>query len=278
MILIADSGSTKTDWVLIDNKCELFFTTEGINPLFIDKSRVENQIKDNFPKAYLLRDVKEVFIYAPSCSLIERANLVKEPLSNIFKAARIEVESDLLGAARSLFKQKKGIVCILGTGSSSAFFNGSTLVQKTNSLGYILGDEASGANLGMEFVKLYLNNLLDKETHDLFYQTYKMDTNNVIDKVYRAPYPNRFLASFSPFLLANLHKESIRNLVKMSFSIFIERHILTYSESKEVPIAFVGSIAFYFRDLLKEVATNYNIKIDKISQKPIKDLLDYHTN
>ena len=276
MILIADSGSTKTDWVLVDGKNEIFFSTEGINPLFIDKAKVESEIKNNFPIAYLLNKVKKVFLYAPGCSIKERANLIKEPLSTIFESAIIEVESDLLGAGRSLFMQKEGIVCILGTGSSSAFYNGETIVQKTNSLGYILGDEASGANLGLEFIKLYLNNLLDKETHDLFYKTYKMNTKDVINKVYKEAYPNRFLASFSPFLLANLHIESIRNLVKKSLSIFIERHILAYPESREIPISFVGSIAFYFKDLLEEVAKEYNIEVDKISQKPISDLLEYH--
>ena len=276
MILIADSGSTKTDWVLVDGENQIFFSTEGINPLFIDKTKVENQIKDKFPEVYLLSDVKEIFLYAPGCSIKERANLVKEPLSYLFKNAKIEVNSDLLGAARSLFMQNRGIVCILGTGSSSAYYNGETIEQKTNSLGYILGDEASGANLGLEFLKLYLHNSLDKETHDLFYSIFKLSTKDIINKVYREAYPNRFLASFSPFILQNIHIENIHNLVKQSFSTFIEKHILAYQESAEMPISFVGSIAYYFKDILLKLGEQYNINIDRISQKPILDLLDYH--
>jgi len=276
MILIADSGSTKTDWVLVDKGTEIFFTTEGINPLFINKEKVKEQINLNFPKGYLVSDIKNVFLYAPGCSIQERANLVKEPLSTIFLNAKTEVKSDLLGAGRALFNKEKGLVCILGTGSSSAFYNGKTLEQNSNSLGYILGDEASGANLGLEFIKLYLNNLLDKETHNLFYKTYGLSTKDIISKVYRDVYPNRFLASFSPFILENLQVKSINYLVRKSFSSFIEKHILVYPESNTIAISFVGSIAYYFKDVLLELAEKYNISIEKVNQKPINDLLAYH--
>jgi len=276
MILIADSGSTKTDWIIIDKANSYPFQTKGINPFFLDASLVKKDILNNFPSQLDIHSIKSVFFYGPGCSSTERCAIVEQPLNNIFKSATIKINTDLLGAARALFQKEKGIACILGTGSNSGLYNGNIITENIPSTGYILGDEGSGAKLGLELIKLFINKQLDTNTENLFIETYNLTLEQIIDKVYRQSYPNRFLASFTPFILKNIKNTTINKIVKKSFSDFINLHILPYSNAKTTNIAFVGSVAYYFKNTIEEIALEKNIRITKYEQKPILELAKYH--
>ena len=276
MIIIADSGSTKTDWIIVDQEKQIAFKTKGVNPLFIKEQDFINELESSFPTNINSSEVKEVYFYAPSCNSTERAAILERPLKSIFTSAKIEVNSDLLAAARSLFKHQKGLACILGTGSNSGYYKDNTLTYKTNSLGYILGDEGSGAHLGLQLIKAYLNQQLDKKLEAAFYQEYKLDLNQIINKVYKEAYPNRFLASFSPFIKKHIQNEIIYKMVEQSFSDFIDLHILPYQKDEKIAVGFVGSVAFHFRDILEKLAKNKAFVITQISPSPIENLVQYH--
>jgi N-acetylglucosamine kinase-like BadF-type ATPase len=276
MKLIAESGSTKTDWVIIKNQKITYFTSQGINPLFFDKKEILDEIKNEFPENYLINEITELYFYGPGCGTKERSEIIREPLSELFYNARVSVESDLLGASRALFQKSKGIACILGTGSNSGVYNGTEITENISSTGYILGDEGSGANIGLEFIKAFLKNKIDKDISVSFKKKYNLDTHRIINKVYREAYPNRFLASLAPFIKENIKDESIYRIVKKSFSDFIEYHILPYKDSQKMPISFVGSIAYYFKDILESLVKEYEISIDRIVRKPIDDIVNYH--
>lgn len=276
MIIIADSGSTQTDWVILKDEQQIGFSTQGINPLFLDNKSVINDIETHFPKDIDVKLIEQVYFYGPGCGTKERRQLVESPLKSIFPNANIQVETDLLGAARALFQ--KGIACILGTGSNSGYYDGDNMHEQTHSLGYILGDEGSGANLGLQLIKHFLNHRLEERTEELFLKEYQLSAEQIIDKVYRQPYPNRFLASFAPFVNSNLDDKNIRRFTEQSFSDFIDLHILPYPKEQRKSVAFVGSVAYYFKDLLEELALKKGLKISKIVKSPINDLAGYYIN
>ncbi len=276
MIVVADSGSTKTDWIIFDDLTRMEFKTKGINPFFLDNEQVKTDILKQFPKQIDIQSIEYVHFYGPACSTIERCQMVQLPLNSVFPKANITVKSDLLGAARALFQKETGIACILGTGSNSGLYNGDDIVENITSTGYILGDEGSGAHLGLELVKKIINHQIEKEIEDLFYKEYQLSAEQIIDKVYKGSYPNRFLANFTPFINKHINLPSIYKIVEASFSDFIDIHILPYPNSQDKPIACVGSIAFHFKELLQKITLKKNLNISKIISKPIYDLAKYH--
>ena len=276
MIIIADSGSTKTDWIIFNDTQKENFKTKGINPFFLDKKAVELDILSHFPKNIKRNSVKAVYFYGPACSTSERCQIVEAALSPVFSNAQVFVDSDLTGAARALFQKKSGIACILGTGSNSGLYNGERIIENITSTGYILGDEGSGAHLGLELVKKFINHQLEPEIENAFFKYYNLSAEQIIDRVYKGEYPNRFLAHFAPFIKENLNQPSIHKIAYHSFLSFIEIHVLPYKNSQKEPIAMVGSIAFYFKDLIYEIAKEKNLNIGKILSHPISDLAQYH--
>lgn len=278
MILVADSGSTKTDWLIIDGSDQIAFSTLGFNPLFSDIDEIVEEIVFNFPKQMNTDDIEKVYFYGPGCNTEERCLFMQNPLQSVFKTAKIQVHSDLLGAARSLFQKEKGIACILGTGSNSGVYNGEIISENIRSLGYILGDEGSGAHLGLAFLKLILNEEVSLKLREDFQQQFKLSTDEIIEKVYREAFPNRFLASFVPFIHQNIGDLKIHKMVKESFESFVERHILPYQNWDKKKIAFVGSVAFYFQEIIENIAKEKGIKIFQILQSPIQNLALYHSN
>jgi N-acetylglucosamine kinase-like BadF-type ATPase len=272
MKLIAESGSTSTNWRIVSKEKTLAFDTKGINPLFLSETNVINDIQNNFPKEINYKDISELHFYGPGCSTEERCNIIKTLLQKLFSRATINVNTDLLAAAIALFGKKQGIACILGTGSNSGLYDGNIIIENIPSLGYILGDEGSGANLGLRFIKSYLNQQLEKELSVEFEQTYQLQLADIIDKVYREPYPNRFLASFAPFIKNNLNYPSVENLCKESFSEFIDWHILPYQNINATEVSAVGSIAAYFEDILQEVAKSKGFQFSRIVANPIEFL------
>ncbi len=276
MIIIADSGSTKTDWVILDGENQVNFKTKGINPFFLDEKLVIEEIKNHFPDIFSFKEVEEVHFYGPGCSTADRCGIVEAPMKGFFVNAKINIKSDLLAAGRALFQKESGIACILGTGSNSGRYDGKEIVKNISSIGYILGDEGSGANIGLNLIKHFLNHQLSGRAEDLFMKKFKLSTNQIIDRIYGQAYPNRFLASFAPFVKENIHVLEFKDIVEKSFSEFIEWHILPYQNSNSEPIAFVGSVAVEFKEELESVAKNKGLSVSKYLKNPIQELVRYH--
>jgi N-acetylglucosamine kinase-like BadF-type ATPase len=276
MILIADSGSTKTHWCVCENGMILkHIFTKGINPFYQSVEDIKLEIESK-----LLHELKEfqinhIFFYGAGCSFADKSAMVAKALGVFFKAITIEIYSDLLGAARALFANNNGIACILGTGSNSCYYDGNEIIENVSPLGFILGDEGSGAVLGKILIADCLKNQLPKQLIDKLLQQFDFTPATILEKVYKQPFPNRFLAKFSPFLLENIGELTIFNIVYDSFDAFFVRNVMQYTlENKEV--GFVGSIAYYFKDCLEIVAFERGIKISKIEQSPINGLVEYH--
>jgi N-acetylglucosamine kinase-like BadF-type ATPase len=278
MILIADSGSTKTHWLVVNNgavKHEIF--TEGINPFYQTELEIiallDIQLLPKLPGT----EIEQIYFYGAGCSFPEKKLLVSQALVRFFGNAMIEIQSDLLGAARSLFQHKKGIACIMGTGSNSCFYDGTEIVQNVSPLGFILGDEGSGAVLGKLFVADCLKNQMPEWIRDKFMDEYKLTPATILDRVYKQPFPNRFLAKFTPFLLEHIEEPAIFNLVYDSFDAFLVRNVMQYPLD-EIEVGFIGSISHYFRDTLEIVASERGIIVSEVVQSPMEGLVRFHKN
>jgi len=269
MKIIADSGSTKTLFLLIEHNREHFVTTDGINPFYQNIEDIEKTITNQLlPQIEKKESVESIEFYGAGCTT-EKSAIVKDALLNIFPDANIFVGSDLLGAAKALCGNNPGIACIIGTGSNSALYDGEKIVANVSPLGYILGDEASGAYLGKLLVADIFKNQAPASIIEKFYKKYNISSAEIIDRVYRKPFPNRFLASFAPFISENLDDEYCKALVTSSFKNFIRRNIKQYP-TKNIPINFVGSIAYYFKDILKEVIEDEGLIMGIIKKSPLQ--------
>ena len=279
MILIADSGATKTDWILLDEKNKKIgqYRTIGFNPYFIDTTGVEKELKTKLLTS-IKNEISQIFFYGAGCSTEQNCNIVSKALNNIFHNTEIEIHSDLLGAARALCGTNEGIACILGTGSNTCHYDGKNIIRKIVSLGYILGDEGSGAHLGKTFVKAYLADKLPDELKNKFYQKYKFSHKDILDSVYNKPFPNRFLASFSVFLFENIQHDFIKELIEKCFHEFFQTQVLIYPKYKKIPVNIVGSVGYAFAEILKNAAKEYKIQIQKICKTPVEGLIEFHTN
>lgn len=275
MILIADSGSTKTAWTLVE-KADNVIKTDGINPVFMNSGCVEEILHSQLlPQLGEQAIVTEIYFYGAGCASAEKNNLVKQALQNVFGDIKIEIASDLLGAARGLCKHQSGIACIMGTGSNSCLYENGNIRWNVPALGFILGDEGSGAVLG----KLLMGNLFKNQLPDVvkqdFDQTYGLTMMDVIEKVYRTPLPNRFLASFGPFISKHINQPTVYNMVYDALESFIVRNIKQYPYTT-LPVYFTGSIAFYFADILNQLADKHGFTIGRIDQDPLQGLVEFH--
>jgi N-acetylglucosamine kinase-like BadF-type ATPase len=276
MMLIADSGSTKTHWCLLEKSGEIkHIFTKGINPFYQSEVEITCDIEMNLLPELKDTVVNHIYFYGAGCSFPEKKALVISALGQNFKDITIEVESDLLGAARSLFAGNKGIACILGTGSNSCLYDGRNIIENVSPLGFILGDEGSGAVLGKTLIADCLKNQLTPKLKDKLLTEYKLTPAIILDKVYKQAFPNRFLAGLTPFLLEHIDEPSIFNLVYDSFDAFFVRNVMQYP-LEDIKVGFVGSIAFYFRDTLEIVASERGIGISEIVQSPMEGLIAYH--
>lgn len=274
MILIAESGSTKTDWILLDKEHVVKRQqTLGINPVHQDITSIINNIStlDGF------HSITKVFFYGAGCATNETKQKVKEALLHVFPDISCEINSDVLAAAKSLCGNNKGIACIMGTGSNSCLYNGKEIEQNVRPLGYILGDEGSGAVMGKKLIADILKGVAPEEIKNAFYQKYDLEYSEIIQKIYRNDAPSRFLAQFTVFLSENIEKEYISNLVTNSFVEFFERNIKQYTKYEELPVHFTGSIAYYFEESLKKAAEISGVKLGKIQQSPLEGLINFHT-
>lgn len=275
--LIADSGATKAEWSLLNNGKQKTILTQGISPYFLNKDQViDVLLKELEPGLKNIR-VDEVHYYGTGCANPDNAKLMKKAIKQVFPEANIEVNHDLLAAARSLCGDEKGIACILGTGSNSCYYNGKRIVSNSPGLGYILGDEGSGAYLGKKVLQYYLYNTFDDELRGRFDVTYLTNKAEILENVYKNPLPNRYLAGFVMFLAENRGHYMIENIIEDCLNDFFFIHLCKYKETWTLPVNFVGSVAFGFKDVLEELCHSYEFELGKILKKPMSGLIEYHS-
>ena len=276
MILIADCGSTKTDWALCDNDTVVTrIKTQGFNPtqqnaeeIFAALStELEGQIDTDAPQA--------IYFYGAGCAYESAIERMRTALSGIFATKEIYIYSDLLAAARALCGHNEGIACILGTGSNSCLFDGEKITDNTPSLGYILGDEGSGAHLGRQLVSDCIKKQLPAPICEKFLKQYNLTVPGILERVYHEPLPNRFLASFAPFLHENRKNAEIHNLLVHCFTQFFQRNTMVYRRSW-LPIHIIGSIGVSFAQEIKETAESLGLSIGNIVNSPMEGLIEYH--
>jgi N-acetylglucosamine kinase-like BadF-type ATPase len=274
-ILVADSGSTKTQWVLFRNdKKEAPFITSGINPFYQDTENIVDTIEKTLLKNVIIQP-DNIFFYGAGCAN-QKQEIVMNAIKHIYPASEVFVGSDLLGAARSLCQDKSGIACILGTGSNSCFYDGKEIVAHVSPLGYILGDEGSGAVLGKTLISDILKNQLPEIVSQRFFDTYQLNVNSILDSAYKQPFPNRYLAQFAKFIGDNIEIPEVENIVLESFEEFITRNVLQYEQVKTTELYFTGSIAWYFQEQLIRTLEKFGLKAAKITKAPLDDLITYH--
>lgn len=275
MKLIAESGSTRTEWALVeDARLVQRVFTEGLNPFFQSRREISRSVRLGLPESFFRKKLEQVYFYGAGCTSNERKNMVGASLVAQFKTP-IQVESDLLAAARGLFKCDAGIACILGTGSNSCFYDGKIIVKNVRAGGYILGDEGSGAFLGKLFLSDVLKNLAPKFLMNDFYEKLRVTPNEVLEMVYDRPFPNRFLATISYFLADYMDNEYVYTLLTNNFRSFFVRNVCQY-DYQSYPIRFVGSMAYTFSNLLREVAAEFDIELKIIEETPMNGLIEFH--
>lgn len=278
MILIADGGSTKVDWIAINNSKEEVFRvkTLGLNPAVVKEEELRNRIVHMFQLMNVKDDVKEIHFYGAGCGTPKPVEILRQILESIFINATIFIAEDMLAAVYASTKKKPGLVCILGTGSNSCYFDGEKVISIVASLGYTLMDEASGNYFGKLLIRDYYYKKMPKRIAEKFEEQYNLDADFIKTNLYREANPNMYLASFAKFMFEFKDDKYIKKIIKKGFQEFFKYRITPYKKSPETSIYFIGSIAFFFRDILEKVAKKNNHKITDVIQRPIDNLLAYH--
>ncbi|KIC91390.1 N-acetylglucosamine kinase [Flavihumibacter sp. ZG627] len=277
-ILIADSGATKCEWCVVEKgKLKKTLFTLGISPYFLNGPQVEELVRrDLYPEISRYK-IDAIFYYGTGCKNPANQKMILKALKRVFPDIDITVNHDLMGAARAVCLQEKGIACILGTGSNSCYFNGKRIMKNSPGLGYVLGDEGSGAYLGKKVVQYYMYNTFDEELRYRFEEKYKLSDMDILDKVYTQPLPNRFLAGFTLFLAENRGHFMVENIIEDGLNDFFFQHLCKYSESWKYPVHFVGGVAFGFRDVITQLCDSYELEQGTILQHPMEGLIRYHS-
>lgn len=277
MILIADSGSTKTDWRLIAKNGKIFtFKSEGINPYFHSSSSITETLKRLNIQPFNFEDIDEVYFYGAGSSSDQNRGIMERGFRPIFENAKIFILHDLLGAARALFKKDSGITAILGTGSNSCLFVDGEIKQALGGQGYILGDEGSGMHIGRKVVRDFMNDLMPPDILEVFNETYGLTKDEISFSVYKKDFPNRFLASFSTFVFDHIEHPYILGLANDAFMKFFDRYIVQYMDYQNYPLRIVGSVGFHYQAQIQKQADRCGIKLDAIIRAPIDGLVDFH--
>ena len=278
MMLIADSGSTKTDWcVILDNTPIKRIGTKGLNPFFQSEEEIQQELTHSLLPQLPEGTIDSVCFYGAGCTPEKAPTLRRAIADSLPVVGNIKAYSDMLAAARGLCGREAGITCILGTGSNSCFYDGKEIVNHISPLGFILGDEGSGAVLGKLLVGDILKNQLSPAIKEAFLKQFDLTVPEIIDRVFRQPFPNRFLASLSPFIAQHLEEPGIRQLVLGSFIAFLRRNVMQYDYT-QYPAHFIGSVAHCYKEILQEAAQETGIRIGKILQSPMEGLIQYHSD
>jgi glucosamine kinase len=275
--LIADSGATKTEWCLLENRRKKIIFTQGISPYFFNEEQIDNLLlKELCPKLKNAR-VDELHYYGTGMRNPKNVAMLKRSLNLVFPQAGIDINDDMLAAARGLAGKKKVIACNLGTGSFCCYYNGKKIVKRSPGIGYVLGDEGSGAYLGKKVIQYYLYNIFDEELRYKFDKKYKTNAVDILENIYRKPMANRYMAAFSLFLSENRGHYMIENIIEDGLNDFFFIHLQGYKETSTLPVSFVGSIAYAFRDVLQELCQTYKFELGRVIKSPIEGLIDFHS-
>jgi glucosamine kinase len=275
-ILIADSGATKAEWCLVTNgKKKTIFTT-GISPYFLSTNAIEELVQQGVADKLKNAAIDAVFFYGTGCANPENVKSIRKALKKVFPTAKVDVNTDLMAAARALCKDEKGIACILGTGSNSCYFNGKSIQKNSPGIGYVLGDEGSGAYLGKKVIQYYMYNTFDEDLRSRFDAKYVTTPVEILDNVYKKPLPNRYLASFTMFLAENRGHYMIENIIEDGLNDFFFQHLNKYNEVWKYPVNFVGSVADGFKDVIQHLCSSYEFELGTILKNPMQGLVKYH--
>lgn len=276
MKLIAYSSSSDTTWSVTEHaKLIMQIITPGINPFYQSTGEIQEQMLSTLIPQIENQPVKEIFFYGAGCSFAEKKATVEDALKYYFPKAKIQIESDLLGAARGLFQHEQGIACILGTGSNSCHYDGTKIISNISPLGFILGDEGSGAVLGKQLIADCMKKQLPEWICEKLHDEFDLLMEEVMDKVYTNSFPSKFLASFTPFIAEHIEEPAIFNLVYDSFDAFFTRNVMHYNLS-DLRVGFVGQVAFMFKDTLEIAASERGILINQILESPVAGLIQFH--
>lgn len=275
-ILIADSGSTKTEWCLVESgKLVRTILTAGTNPYFQTSEEIAAEVRDRLYPALKDEPIDAIYFYGAGCAFPEKNRIVEEAILRCIPAPT-EVYSDLMAAARALCETRPGIACILGTGSNSCLYDGEEITEHISPLGFILGDEGSGAVLGKLLVGDCLKGQLPEYLIRKFMDQFELTPALVLDRVYKQPFPNRYLATLSRFLLENITEESIYQLVHRSFCSFFIRNVAQYTDYETYPVHFTGSVAFHYQEVLRAAAASLHLTVGSIEKAPMDGLIQFH--
>lgn len=278
MVLIADAGSTKTDWKIVaDDQKVTTIQTIGFNPALTNTALIIKALSPVFKEEQLNLSFSAVHYYGAGCWDMDSCIIVLSALEYFFPNAEIEVTNDLLGAARAVCGVQSGVACILGTGANSCLYDGQKVIDNVPALGYIMGDEGSGAYLGKQLLKHYFYRELPSDLKNRLEETQEVSKKILIEEVYKGTAGNRYLANFAPFLIQEKKHPFVQKLISDAFDEFIKKQLLKYTNIKGLPIHFIGSIAFFLKDILEERLTAYNLQLGKIIRQPIDGLVEFHT-
>jgi glucosamine kinase len=276
-ILIAESGSSKTDWRFIDSSDKIHqIKSLGINPFFQDEDSIICEIRDKVVPN-ISESVTDIYYYGTGITNPAMADVIKRALTKNFIQAKIEIHDDMVAAARALCLNEPGIACILGTGSNSCLYDGQKITEKVPALGFWLGDEGSGGYLGKQLIIKYIRKELPADIEEKFIKRFgKLERTEILEKAYKQPFPNRYFAGFSKFLFDNRSHPFIFQIVFDAFQVFLEKNVCQYPNFKNYKTHFTGSIAFYYSDILRKVASHLGITVGVIMESPIAGLVLYH--
>lgn len=277
MILIGESGATKTEWRIIDDKDNIFQAkSAGVNPYYLESTEILEVFRLGLTD-YLKYDFKEIFFYGAGCSSDKNKKTIKECFEHLFPNANIEINHDMLAAARALCENKPGIACILGTGSNSCLYDGEQIVENVLSLGYLLGDEGSGNYIGKQMLINYMRGQLSEKVSKSFDKRFNLKPHEILEDIYHNHLPIRYLAGFSKFVFQHIKDPMLSQMVYDGFKTFMEMNVVKYTDYQNTPVHFTGSVAFYYANILRQVGADMGINIQHIVEGPIAGLTLYHT-
>lgn len=278
MVAIVDSGSTKSDWVILDDFKNVFLKTEtiGFNPNFISKELIVPEIENNKSLTSVKNSITKIYFYGSGCGVKQNCDIIEEEVGKVFTNAEVIVKEDLTAAAYAAYNGKPTIVCILGTGSNSCYFDGENIKIKLPSLGYLMGDEGSGSAIGKQLVRRFFMQKLPQDLHLEFKNTYDLTIDEALKNMYHTTRPNAYLANFNKFVVERKDHPYFQKMIFEEMMSFFDYQVLPYEESKEAEISFIGSIAYYYENILRSAAAELHLNVGQIVQKPIESLVDYH--
>lgn len=276
-LLLAESGSTKTDWCLLrPNARTLHFKTPGINPYLQTPESINHMLQEELGWNPKKHHPDAISFYGAGAGSQANQKLLHEALQHFFGVENVGVQSDMMAAAHALCGHEKGVVCILGTGSNSCFYDGKKIARQQASLGFIAGDEGSGNHMGKRVLQYYAYNTFDEQLRTHFEMLFGSDLQKMLNQIYREPFPNRYLAGFVALLAENRGHFMVENIVEDCLSVFFHNHILKYRESWKYPIHFSGSVAHAFRDVIENLCHQYELELGTVAQSPMEGLIRYH--